>query len=611
MDIRTLLNLLKRWLWLLVLLTILGGAGGYYFSSQETPVYQTSTRFMFYITSQNVSNTNMGYIDSSSMTSTIIELFSSETVIEQASLDLGFSVSPGQIVASDMIESPFIELSVKDTNPEHAALIANKLVEVLINEIDQLQSSQYTLAEQNLEDRIEQVETQMLAVQDQINEITTTNVEESLAEVQSQIDDLQGQINELEIKIANIDPLLATDEELFELAGYQDQVEQLSPILELYQQIYTNLVVLGQPLSSSDDTNFSQLDQLETTFGLYRQIYINSIGSLESLRLEKDQNKPTVIQTRRAGIPSTPISPKPLQSATLYAFIGLLAAGGFAFMVEFLDDTIKTPEDVEKIMGLPVIGYVEEIPHFSKATREDGKQHLFVSNQPRSMVSESMRSLRTNLEFLAVDHPIQTVLVTSSLPGEGKSTIAANLALIMGQSGRKTLMVDADLRRPHIHKVFNLSNRVGLSDLLRSKLDIDQVIAKMPSNDEVSVITSGSLPPNPAELLASEKMAQIIQSFREIYDFIVIDSSPMVVTDPQVTASRVDGLIYVIQPGNTRTRHLTAPMEQLGRINTRVLGVVMNRIPRKLSAYYHGYYYTSSYSSDVKQGYFKDDSSGN
>jgi capsular exopolysaccharide synthesis family protein len=597
MDFRTILTLLKRWLWLLFLGAVIGGIGGFYFSSRQIPIYQTSTRFGVINSSFNY-NQDFYYYWDNSLLDLITEWLTSENLIEQTSEFLGYSISAGQISVLPDEDSPFINLTVRDTDPEKAAAIANNLVTVLFDELDRLESSQYSLAEKNLEDRINQVETQMMAVQDQINEINSTNVEESLTQVQNQISDLQDQINDLEVKIAEVDPLLATDDDLLELADYQDQVDQLTPILDLYQQIYTNLVVLGQPLNTNDETNFSQLDQLETTFELYRSIYINSVASLEQLRLEKDQNKTTVIQTKQANIPNTPISSKPYESAMLYAFIGLLAAGGIAFLVEYLDDTIKTPEDVENVLNMPVIGYIEDTAYISKSNKENLENQLFVSTQPRSMVSEAMRVIRTNLEFLAIDQPLQTILVTSAIPGEGKSTIAANLALIMGQSGKKTLLVDADLRRPKIHNVFNISNRVGLSDLLRNRLSFDQVNTKFTSMDHVWIITSGSLPPNPAELLASQKMAQIIQSFRERFDFIVIDSSPMVVTDPQVIASQTDGLVFVIQPGKTRARQLSAPIGQLSRINTRILGVVMNRIPRNLNVYYQDYYYASYYTSD-------------
>jgi len=608
MDIRTILTLLKRWLWLLILGVLLGAVGGYYFSSLETPIYQTSTRFMFFFSNMNYDGENIGYAESSGAGSIIEELLISESVYTKTTELLGFPFSSNQTTISQDLDSPFINISVKHIDPEKSAAVANVLVGVLIDELEQLLTSQFTISEKNLEERIVQVETQMISIQDQINEISSANLQASLGQVQSQIDDLQNQINDLEIKSTKIDPIFATDEELLVLAGYQDQIEQLSPILDLYQQIYTNLFVMGQPLDSSDEEGFSRLDQLQTTFALYREIYINSVASLEELRMQKDQNKPTVIQSKKAPIPTNPISPKPLQSASLYAFIGLLFAGGIAFIIEYLDDTIKTPEDVEKVLNLPVIGYIEDTAYSSKSGKVPQKNDLFVSTQPRSMVSEAMRSIRTNLEFLAVDQPLQTVVVTSALPGEGKSTIAANLALIMGQSGKKTLLVDADLRRPHIHKVFQYSNRVGLSDLLRSKLDIDQVLTKYQSKDDVSVVTSGSLPPNPSELLASEKMAQIIQSFREQFDFIVIDSSPMVVTDPQVIASRVDGLIFIIQPGKSRARHMVAPMQQLSRSNTKVLGVILNRIPRKLNSYYQGYYYVSTYPYNGKQDYFKDES---
>jgi len=591
MDVRKILSLFRRWFWLLILLTILGGVGGYYFSSRKTPIYQTSTEFMLYLTNQEITSSAFNFTSNSQFTSTIIALISSEQVIERASEELGFSVSRGQATAEDVINSPFIVLSVKDNNPEHTALIANKLVEVLIDEINQLQGSQYTQAEKNLEDRIEQVETQMMAVQDQINEITTSNIEESLTQVQNQITDLQDQINELDIKISDIDPLFASDEELLVLAGYQDQVDQLTPVLELYQQIYTNLVVLGQPLAASEDTSFSQLDQLETTFGLYRQIYINSVASLEQLRLEKDQNLLTVIQTRRAGIPSTPISPKPFQSASLYAFSGLLIAGVISFLVEYLDDTIKTPEEVKDILNIPVIGLIADMngSGFSKVKGEE--QNIFVEDLPRSPVSEAFRSIRTSLEFFNVDQPLKTIVVTSSGPEDGKTTIATNLAAILAKGNKTVLLLDADLRRPRIHNLVGVSNRIGLSDLLRGRLTIPEVIQTCKNVENLTVITSGSLPPNPAELIASKRMSKIIQDMHQYCDIVVIDTPPAIVTDSQLLASQADGVIFTIRPGKTRLIAVKTALEEFGRVDAKIIGVVMNRIPRNREYYYGGYDY--------------------
>jgi capsular exopolysaccharide synthesis family protein len=332
------------------------------------------------------------------------------------------------------------------------------------------------------------------------------------------------------------------------------------------------------------------------------------MASLESLRLSQAQSTPKVVQTEPANVPGNPISPKPLQTTTLTGVVGLLAMGGFAFAIEYLDDTIKTPEDIKRLTGLPVIGLIGDInAHGSLKNGNNNNHPLFASSQPRSVVSEAIRSLRTNLEFAAVDEPINTILITSGTPGDGKSTLAANFAWVVAQSGKKTLLLDADMRRPSIHKFFDLSNRLGLSDLIRSKNSMDQLINPVKSQPNLSVITSGRIPPDPSDLLSSKRMKKLIKEFRSTFDVTIIDCSPMVVSDPQILASRVDGILYVVEPGKIRTPQITTPIEQLKRVNAKVLGIVFNRISAKNNAYYYGgYYYYSSYNQKGETGYFSD-----
>jgi capsular exopolysaccharide synthesis family protein len=367
--------------------------------------------------------------------------------------------------------------------------------------------------------------------------------------------------------------------------------------LALYQEIYTNLVVLGKPVESGGDIS-GQLDQLQTTLNLYQQIYISSISSLEALRLAQAQNTQTVVQVEPATTPKNPISPKPVQSALLYAAVGLVVTAGIAFLIEYLDDTVKTPDDVKNTLGLPVVGLVAELKG-----NYDGKNALrsgvFVADQPRSPVSEAFRALRTNLEFSSVDSPLKTILVSSSGEGEGKTTVASNLAIILSQGGKKVLLLDADLRRPNVHKQFSIPNRVGLSDLIRGRMDVEDVIQVPENIKKLSIITSGSLPPNPAELLGSLKMGLILDSLKSIFDVIVIDTPPMLVSDAQILSSRVDGILFVVRPGKTHIDVAKSPLEELKRIDARVVGVVLNRIPRNRGYYYGGYrYYSPYYSSN-------------
>jgi len=605
MEIEQYFNIFKKWAWLLIVGVLLGAGGSYYFSNREQPIYQAETRFII-LTAAPTSEFQLyyNYIDSSQLISTYTELLSARSTLDQASQELGFEVKGGQAKAEQVGETQFIRLSVKDNDPVKAAAIANGLVKILIDQNEDLQSVRYATTEENLQARVEQAQQQMETIQKQINDISTATIKSNLNEVITQIDELQIEINDLENKIAEIDPLYATDEENALLVEYQDSLDQLQPILALYQEIYTNLVVLGQPAESGINES-AQLSQLQFTLELYQDIYVSGMASLESLRLSRAQSIPNVVQTEPATTPNEPISPQPLRTAALGGAAGLLITAIIAFAIEYLDDTIKTPEEIETLAGLPVIGFLTDFKSngFSKSNLIESHS-LFISTQPRSPVSEAIRSLRTNLEFSAVDKSLRTILVTSANPSEGKSTIAVNYALAVSQSGKKTLLLDADMRRPSIHKFFDIPNRVGLSELLRSNLNLEQVLRGFESTYDFSVITSGYLPPDPSKLLASKKMSETIDELKSNFDVIIIDCAPLVVSDPHVLGAMVDGMIYIVQPGKTRSQHLVANMQQLKQVNANVLGVVFNKIQRSHKSYYGGYYY-SHYHPKEKTDYYK------
>ncbi|MDF1519285.1 MAG: polysaccharide biosynthesis tyrosine autokinase [Brevefilum sp.] len=609
MEIKQYLNIFKRWVWFLILGLIVGSGLGYFLSLRQAPVYQAESRFII-LTAAPTSEFQMyfNYIDSAQLILTYMELLSADSTIEQASQELGFRISAGQAKAERVGETQFIRLVVKNNDPEKAAAIANGLVKILIEQNEELQSIRYVTTEQNLQNRISQAEQQIASIQQQINDMSTAYVQENLSEVTAQIDTLQNEINILENNIDEFNPYAMTDEEEAQMVEYQDQLDQLKPVLELYREIYTNLVVLGRGVEGGMSET-TQLSQLQFTLDLFQQIYISSMASLESLQLSRAQSIPNVVQTEPAKVPSQPISPKPMHTAALAGVVGLLITGGLAFLIEYLDDTVKTPDEVKQLTGLPVIGYVSELQSRSKKKDQNGK-YLFVSEQPRSAVTEALRSLRTNLEYSAVDHPAKTIAITSVNPEEGKSTIASNLALTIAQSGKKTLLLDADMRRPNVHSFFGIYNRVGLSDLLRNNLQFDQIVKPHGSSPNLHIITSGSLPPNPAELLGSKKMKTLLETFKQDFDMIIMDTSPMVVADPQILATRCDGVIFIVQPGMTRSNHLSSSIQQLEHINARILGIVFNRIPRRRNAYYNGYYYSYHYSKD-KNEYFGQDNAGN
>ena len=593
MDIKQLFSIFKRWLWLVVLGAIIGGALGYYLSSRQTPIYQAQARFVILPAAQTTYD-YYSYLNNLDIISTYTQLLTTEDLLYEASNRLGFPVMKGQATASQVAETKFVVLTVKDTDPYKAAVIANGLVDILIDQNVKLQTVQFESAERNLQTRVDQAEEQIAALEGQITSLSTEILQKQIENVQAQMTDVQSQINAIKLDMSEIDPFSESEVDRARLANDQAKIDELSPILSLYQEIYTQLVVLGKT-SDSGEASSVDLDRLKTTLNLYQQIYISSINSLETLRLSKAQSTPTVMQVETANKPTTPISPKPLQSALLAAAIGLFVTAGFAFLVEFLDDTLKTPDDIKDLLDTPVIGFIGELKNNPK--QGEDSLGVFVAKNPRSPVAEAFRSLRTNLEYSSVDDPARIILVTSSGESEGKSTVAANLAIVEAQSGKNVIIIDADMRRPKVHVQFNKSNRRGLSDVVTGKLRIEDVVKTYDQVENLSIITCGTIPPNPSELLGSERMSQTLKDLEERYDLVVIDTPPMIVSDAQILSGKVDGVIFVVIPGQTRAIAALRPIEELRRIGSHILGIVANKIPKSRDYYYGGYNYYSPYSN--------------
>lgn len=603
MELRQYLQIARRWAWLLILGLVVGGAAGYFFSSFQSPVYQSTTRLLILRPSRNIaSSADLAYLNDQQLTQTYLQLLTTQPVLDSASADLGYAISDRQVSVQQISTTQVIRLAVEDGDPVRAAAIADQLVQSLISQNEQLQAGRYTEAEASLEKQILQIQEQINALQLQVNQVSVQTVQEQLEELKKQIDPLQSEVTELNILIANLSVGQTTAEKKTQLAEAQSRLDEIEPLLTLYQQIYSDLIVLGKPSSNLANDDSARLAQLQSTLELYKQVYINLLTSLESLRLARVENTPNIVQIERATLPSAPIRPQPINTTLLAAAVGLMLAVGIVFLVEYLDDTLKTMEDVERILQLPVIGFIAEIEH-----QKEGDGGVYVSRQPRSPVSEAFRLLRTNLEFASVDHPIRRLLLTSTSPSEGKTTVAVNLAAIVAQSGRKVTLLDADLRRPRIHHFLGLPNNLGLSDLFLGSATLESVTRKMKELGEVLVVTSGGLPPNPTELLASARMDQILREVEEGSDLVIIDSPPSIVADVQVLSAKVDGVLVIIHPGHTQSNSALAMLEQLRRTNAPILGVVLNRIPRGRADYYGGYHHYSPYYSGYH--HYTDDSS--
>ncbi len=596
MEISYYLSIARRWAWLLILGLVLGIVGGYGVAKLQTPIYQASTRVIASRASLQAASSGGGstsgsdfyYISDQQLMQTYIELLKSSSIFDNVSQSLGYPVFPGQVQAVQVSDTRILSISATDTNPQRAADIANAVVAALVLQNEEIQSSRYKSSDESLQTQIKQVEEQIATYQTNLDNQSSLTLSGQLAQVEAQMKPLQSEVTQLKKDIAILTPTWSAERKS-KVAELEARLGQVQPLLELYQKIYADLVVVGASGTAKNED--AATTRMQSTLVLYQQIYLNLINTRESIRLTRMQNSQSIDQIQVAVVPKSPIRPQPLRSAGLAGIACMILAAGIVFAIEYLDDTLKAPEDVERALGIPLIGYIADMESDSTAEAE-----VYVSKQPRSPVSEAFRSLRTNLEFAAVDKPLRIILVTGAEAGDGKTTIATNLAAIFAQGGKRVVILDCDLRRPRVHRYFGIQNRVGMTDLFRDTLSLEAVTQHVNSNSTpLSVITSGSLPPNPAELLGSKKMDHILAEIASHADVIVIDSPPSIVSDSQVLAAKADGVLLVMQPGKTHAGSAQATRDQLERAGARVIGAVFNRIPRNRSYYYGGYKYYSPY----------------
>lgn len=315
----------------------------------------------------------------------------------------------------------------------------------------------------------------------------------------------------------------------------------------------------------------------------------NEVVKVFSEEAEKIYGSDNVTQLSAAGVPSAPANNTMTRDAMLAALVSMVVVMGFAFLRFCFNDTIKDNDDVERTIGLPVAGRIAKGD--IKKTKRASNNELISEKTPKAIASENIKSLRTNLQFTAVDRTLKTILVTSTNASEGKSFVAANLAISFAQTDKKVLLVDCDLRKGRVHKIFNIPNTKGLSNLLAGELRMFNKYVHSTKTKNLDVITCGTYPPNPSELLASKKNKQLINVLRDFYDVIIFDGAPVGgLADSLILSSFVDGVLLVVKDGNTSKSDLNSVKSSLNKVGAKILGVVINMTNRKTLRYYNYYY---------------------
>lgn len=344
-------------------------------------------------------------------------------------------------------------------------------------------------------------------------------------------------------------------------------------------------------------------DDLSAEMAMATGGYTALAQKLEELRVN-EQLETGSGQVVSPAIPeSAPISPKPLRDGALGLAVGLVFGLSMAFLGEYLDNTIASDEEAEKVYGAPVLGHIP----FVKLEKGE-EQHLAIVERPGSAVAESYRVLRNSLDFINFEHNMKTLLVTSAAPGEGKSTVAANLAASLAQAGAKVAMVSCDFRRPTTEGFFGVPNVVGLADVLLGRNTLKAALQR-PGDKQLVVLTSGKMPPNPSELLGSTKMQELIESLEEWADWVIMDTPPLLaVSDAAAVARWADGVLLISRSGVSTRDTGQKGAEMLAKVGAKVIGVVVAASDEEgrggasySGSYYYNHYY-NHYATPVAEG---------
>jgi succinoglycan biosynthesis transport protein ExoP len=361
-------------------------------------------------------------------------------------------------------------------------------------------------------------------------------------------------------------------------------------------QAKAEILALGQKISAAGRSS-----ELAAELQIATGTYTTLAEKLEQLRINEQLETGPGRVVSPAVADSVAVAPKPLRNGLLGLAVGLMFGLGMAFLYEYLDNTLKSSEEVEKVFSAPVLGTIP----MDKDSKD--QRRLAIVEAPGSSTAEAYRVLRNSLDFINFEHDMKTLLVTSAAPGEGKSTVAANLAAALAQAGKRVVLVSTDFRRPTTEHFFRVNNMIGLSDVLLGTHSLKSALQRV-GGEQLLVLTSGKMPPNPSELLGSKKMEEIVKALGEWGEWVIMDSPPLLaVADPAALARWVDGVLIVSQAGVSTRDAGKKAAELIAKVGGKITGVVVWGLDETRAGsggygYASGYYYASYYSTNSGAG---------
>jgi len=452
---------------------------------------------------------------------------------------------------------------------------------------------------------------------------------------EKQIAEFKSRLVELKQKRAQL--LLTDTEESPEVKDVNEQIALLQKQLEdtrdsaksvLTANLETNYrraldreKALRQSFNEQRSETVTQ-NQAAINYNILKQEIETNKGLLEGLMQRAKENDVTMAGTPNnihvvdyGAVPKTPVGPKRLRGVFVALFLAVAFGIGLALFLEYLDDTVKSPGDVERELRLPVLAVIpingrtatqRLLPGTLHGHSNGSGRELLINTDGPSMQAEAYRHLRTSVLLSTPGRAPKTLLVTSSVPAEGKTTTVVNTAVVLAQTGGKVLVIDADMRRPRLHQLFAMENNQGLSSLLSSDVSEIEILAMISQFKDTNVylLSSGAIPPNPAELLGSEQMKRLLELVGRTFDYVVVDSPPIAsFTDGVLISLLVDGVLLVVHGGKTSQQVVKRTRQILHEIGAKIIGVVLNKIDvRSHSYYYYQDDYESYYHSSASNG---------
>jgi len=441
-----------------------------------------------------------------------------------------------------------------------------------------------------------------------------TKLREEIANAQLQLLSLQEKYTDNNPQVIeakkNLDNLTKELEERLKQRAREEVGENLtlnplqSEMISAQMEVFTNeakkksLESLVQPLevqlSALPDKSliYARLQRERQTLST---LYADLLQRLQEARIRETTTRGNAYIAETATRPTLPAFPPKNLILSAGFVLALFLGIASALLAEYLDDTVKTPVDAERDLGIPVLGGIPQID-----TKEEGE--LPMLTKPRSSSAEAFRTLRSQIKFSQLDKPIRRLLITSSIEGEGKTLVASNLALAFSTAGVKTLLLDCDLRHPGIHKMFNKEREKGLSSVLVGEASLDSCLVEAAEN--LSILTSGPIPPNPVEMLDSQRMRELLKELEERFEVVIMDSPPLLgIADAAILSAISDGTVMVVKSGSTRRGLFRQAQQTVEKAGGRILGMVLNFLaPRRGYYYYYYYYYGYGYGKKKRRG---------